>query len=67
MKEFWNLKTRFRKALSIKNKIVLVLEAVYEDEDKNWSSAFEKIVESSSVYKQKLEELKKDYSDLPSE
>ncbi len=67
MRMFWDLKTRFRKALTIKNKIILVLEAIHEDEGGNWSSAFEKIVESSSVYKQKLKELQKDYNDLPDE
>ncbi len=67
MKLFWDLKTRFRKALTVKNKIILVLEAVQEDENGNWSRAFEKIVESSPVYKNKLKELQKDYCDLPPE
>jgi hypothetical protein len=67
MKLFWDLKTQFRKSLSIKNKVILVLEAVQEEEDGNWSKAFEKVVESSPVYKEKLKELSKDYSDLPTE
>jgi hypothetical protein len=64
IKVFWDLKTRFRKALTVKNKIILVLETIQKEDNKSYSEIFENIAETSSVYQIKLHELKNYYKDL---
>jgi uncharacterized iron-regulated protein len=63
-KVFWDLKTRFRKALTVKNKIILVMEALQKDENKSYSEVFENLAETSTEFQKKLNELKNDYKGL---
>lgn len=64
MKKFWDLKTSFRKTLSLTNRTIAVIEEIEQTTDMSISDIIEELIKDSTIYKEKLEELRYDYKDI---
>lgn len=61
---FWGLKTRIRRNISLKNKNILMIEKVQEEYGVEEGEALEMLMESDTLYKETEKKLKEYYADI---
>lgn len=63
-RKHWEKKSPFRKNLSLKNKVLLVLQETVERDKITYHEAIEMFITSSPLFDKAIEKLKEDYPDL---
>lgn len=61
---FWDLRTRIRRNISLKNKNILIVETVQEEYDVEEVEALEMLMESDTLYSETEQKLKEYYKDI---
>ena len=62
--KYWSKKTRFRRQLTLSNRILLVIQESVKNDGVTYHEAFEAFISSSPLFKEAIEKLKREYPDL---